>query len=145
MININQKKITQSGFYFMSYNHNSINSVGVVESELKQLKVISDDILVLDDNETISGYPDAMFSLQLPDYVTNKFSKLVNDVVRSHMFDVTLKMATNDVAGYDETFSVFVLTPEPSIHIITQHINGKTETTVLRGKESINVLSSLLV
>lgn len=145
MLTSKQHTLTESGFYFMSYHPEIRNSVDAVEMMIKQVKVTSKDVLIMDDDETVSGYPDAMFSDILPDYVTKKFSKAVNTFLMAYQFDVKIEWAINDSVGYDETLSVFIKPNKESVvAIVTQHINGQVDQTILRGQYSLTALKEFL-
>lgn len=145
MLNQKQSTLTDSGFYFMAYCPSSVNAAGAIEMTLKQIKINSKDVVVLGDDETLSGYPDALFSNQLPDYVTTKFAKLINKFMMAYNFDVKIELVVNDAVGYDETLSVFIRpNNEAVLTIVTQHVNGQVDQTMLRGQASIKTLREFL-
>jgi hypothetical protein len=145
MLNQKQSTLTDSGFYFMAYCPSSVNAAGAIEMTLEQIKITAKDVIVLGENESIIGYPDALFSKQLPDYVTTKFAKLINKLMITYQFDVKIELVVNDAVGYDETLSVFIRpNNEAVLAIVTQHINGQVDQTVLRGQASIKTLRNFL-
>lgn len=112
---------------------------------LEQIKITAKDVIVFGENESISGYPDALFSKQLPDYVTTKFAKLINKFMMAYNFDVKIELVVNDAVGYDETLSVFIRpNNEAVLTIVTQHVNGQVDQTMLRGQASIKTLREFL-
>lgn len=145
MLNQKQSTLTDSGFYFMAYCPSSVNSADAIEMTLEQIKITAKDVIVLGENESISGYPDALFSKQLPDYVTTKFAKLINKFMMAYNFDVKIELIVNDAVGYDETLSVFIRpNNEAVLTIVTQHVNGQVDQTMLRGQASIKTLREFL-
>lgn len=145
MLTLNQNKLTDSGFYFMAYHPAETNSVGAIEMTLKQIKLTSKDVIVFGDDETLSGYPEALFSNQLPDYVTTKFAKIINKFMTTYQFDVKIELVVNDAVGYDESLSVFIQPNKESVlAIVTQHVNGQVDQTILRGQDSIKTLRNFL-
>ena len=145
MLTLKQDALTDSGFYFMSYCPSVPNSVGAVEMTLQQIKITPKDAVIIGDKETASGYPDALFSQQLPDYVTTKFAKTINNFMMAYNFDVKIELVTNDALGYDETLSAFIRPNNESVVlIVTQHINGQVDQTVLRGQASLKSLKEFI-
>lgn len=144
-MNLIQKVPTEHGFYFMSYYANDVNPSGLVEISLKKIKVIKDNILVVADDETLDGYPDAGFSLKTPDYVTSKFATLVNTYILSQNYDVSIEMVINEAVGYDDSFTVFIGPSHSSeLLIVTQHTNGKVDQSIIRGQQALQVLANFL-
>lgn len=145
MLNVKQSALTDSGFYFMAYCPSVLNSIGAVEMTLQQIKVTGKDVVIIGDKETARGYPDALFSAQLPDYVTTKFSKAINKFLMAYNFDVKIELVTNDAVGYDETLSAFIRPNNDSVVLmVTQHVNGQVDQTVLRGQASLKALKEFL-
>lgn len=145
MLTLKQDALTDSGFYFMSYSPSVLNSLGAVEMTLQQIKITPKDAVIIGDKETASGYPDALFSQQLPDYVTTKFAKTINNFMMAYNFDVKIELVTNDALGYDETLSAFIRPNNESVVlIVTQHINGQVDQTVLRGQASLKSLKEFI-
>jgi hypothetical protein len=145
MLTLKQNSLTDSGFYFMSYYPSVLNSVGAVEMTLQQIKITPKDVVIISDKETTSGYPDALFSQQLPDYVTTKFAKTINNFMMAYNFDVKIELVTNDSVGYDETLSAFIRPNNESVLLlVTQHVNGQVEQTVLRGQASLKALKEFI-
>jgi hypothetical protein len=63
----------------------------------------------------------------------------------TYQFDVKIELVVNDAVGYDETLSVFIRpNNEAVLVIVTQHINGQVEQTILRGSESIKALKEFI-
>jgi hypothetical protein len=145
MLTLKQDALTDSGFYFMSYYPSVLNSIGAVEMTLQQIKITPKDAVIIGDKETASGYPDALFSQQLPDYVTTKFAKALNSFMMAYNFDVKIELVTNDAVGYDETLSAFIRPNNESVVlIVTQHINGQVDQTILRGQASLKALKEFI-
>jgi len=145
MINLTQIVPQETGFYFMTYYANLRNSAGVVDMSLKQIKPSGNDFVVVEDAETISGYPDAGFSIKTPDYVNKKFAKMVNSYIVSQNFDVKIGMEVNESVGFDDSFTVCIRSNnQPEITIITQYTDGRVEQSFIRGVAALKMLSKFL-
>lgn len=138
---LNQQTPAENGFYFLSYYANTVNSSGLPEVSLKLIKWM----LVVEDNETLDGYPEAGFSLKTPDYVTSQFATLVNTYILSQNYDVSIEMVINEAVGYDDSFTVFIgPSHSAELMIVTQHTNGKVEQSIIRGQQALKVLANFL-
>lgn len=142
---LTQETPAENGFYFISYHANTVNSSGLPEVSLKQIKSTKDGMLVVEDDETLDAYPEAGFSLKTPDYVTSKFATLVNTYVMSQNYEVSIEMVINEAIGYDDSFTVFIgPTHSAELVIVTQHTNGKVDQSFIRGQQALKVLANFL-
>lgn len=142
---LTQERPAENGFYFISYYANTVNSSGLPEVSLKQIKSTKDGMLVVEDDETLDAYPEAGFSLKTPDYVTSKFATLVNTYVMSQNYEVSIEMVINEAIGYDDSFTVFIgPTHSAELVIVTQHTNGKVDQSFIRGQQALKVLANFL-
>jgi len=142
---LNQQTPAENGFYFMNYYANTVNSSGLQEVSLKQIKLTKDGMLVVEDDETLDGYPEAGFSLKTPDYVTSQFATLVNTYILSQNYDVSIEMVINEAVGYDDSFTVFIgPSHSAELMIVTQHTNGNVEQSIIRGQQALKVLANFL-
>lgn len=145
MLILKEKIPQDDGFYFMSYYPTSTISIGMSEITLKQLKCTSADVVIVDDDETLSGYPNAWFSDKTPEYVTKEFANLVNSYIAGQNFYVTIGMVVNESLCFDDSFAVFVRSnTQPEITIITQYTDGRVEQTFVRGNAAIKMLADFL-
>lgn len=145
MLNLTTQVPQETGFYFMTYYANLRNSAGLVDVSLKQLKPSSNDVVVVEDAETLGGYPDSGFSAKTPDYVTKKFAKLVNSYIVAQNFNVKIGMAVNESVGFDDSFAVFIRSNiQPEITIVTQYMDGRVEQSFVRGVAAMKTLSEFL-
>jgi hypothetical protein len=142
---LTQQTPADNGFYFLSYYANTVNSSGFSEVSLKQIKLTKSGMLVVEDDETLDGYPEAGFSLRTPDYVTSKFATLVNTYILSQNYDVSIEMAINEAVGYDDSFTVFIgPSHSAELMILTQHPNGKVDQSIIRGQNALQILANFL-
>ncbi len=147
MLNLTTDRPETSGFYFVSFYTKNKNSIEPFEIFLEKLKVTNEkEVIVEEENDNMDDYPEALFSTQLPEYLTAKFSRIVNEIMKPHRDNFKISMAVNDAVGYDETFSVFISVNEnePAVHIVTQHISGNVDQMVIRGNDSVKALAALL-
>lgn len=95
MIELHNIQPTDSGFYFMNY-------FDCNEIRLHTLQINSkNEIISKEDKEIVSEYKEANFSIKLPDYITPKFIKSVNDIIVFSLYNVDIEFSKNDTEGWD--------------------------------------------
>ena len=139
MIQLEPSIPAESGFYFLNYYFHSNNEVLLDKLTLN----LKNELISHKDKENVSIYEDSAFSTKLPDYITQKFVKIVNDIIVCNSYDVHIDFAVNNNIGFDETFTVFINTGN-ELYIITQHISGKVDSTMLYGQDSISKLLAIV-
>lgn len=136
MIELHNIQPTDSGFYFMNY-------FDCNEIRLHTLQINSkNEIISKEDKEIVSEYKEANFSIKLPDYITPKFIKSVNDIIVFSLYNVDIEFSKNDTEGWDESFSVFIKCND-MLHILTQEVTGKVSVIKLYGKQSLSNLHKM--
>lgn len=136
MIELHNIQPTDSGFYFMNY-------FDCDEIRLHTLQINSkNEIISKEDKEIVSEYKEANFSIKLPDYITPKFIKSVNDIIVFSLYNVDIEFSKNDTEGWDESFSVFIKCYD-MLHIFTQELTGKVSVIKLYGKQSLSNLHKM--
>jgi hypothetical protein len=136
MIDLQNIQPSDSGFYFMNYYDSD-------EIRLHTLKINSkNEIISKEDKEIVSEYKEANFSIKLPDYITPKFIKSVNEIIVFALYNVDIEFSINDTEGWDESFSVFVKSDD-MLHIFTQELTGKVSVIKVYGKKSLSNLQKM--
>lgn len=136
MIELHNIQPTDSGFYFMNY-------FDCDEIRIHTLQINSkNEIISKEDKEIVSEYKEANFSIKLPDYITPKFIKSVNEIIVFALYNVDIEFSINDTEGGDESFSVFVKSDD-MLHIFTQELTGKVSVIKVYGKKSLSNLQKM--
>ena len=139
MIQLKHGFPTESGFYFLNYYFSEQKEVMLDKLTINKKQ----ELISHKDKETVSVYEDAAFSIKLLDYISQKFIKTVNEIIVCNSFDLKIDFAINDNIGFDESFTVFINTGT-ELYIITQHIMGKVDNTMLYGQDSLSKLVSII-
>lgn len=139
MIQLTSEKPTIAGFYFATFDNGQ-----KPEILLEPIVIESGEVIATYSDETISAYDDAAYSVQLPEYLTPEFVKMVNDCITGWSHNVSIDFTLNEVDFLDESFSVFIKMDKEVIQIFTQKTDGSVSSSIFYGNASFKKMINLI-
>lgn len=130
---------TETGFYFLNYYFSQQSEVYLDKLTINK----KGELISRKDDENLHVYDDAAFSVKLPEYITNKFMNVVNEIIAFNFSKVTIDFSINEAEFFDDSFTVFINT-DSALYIVTQHIMGAVDKTKLYGNNSLNTLKNII-
>lgn len=139
MIELKHGQPTETGFYFLNYYFSQQNEIYLDKLTINK----KGELISKKDDEDLNLYDDSAFSIKLPDYITNKFMKTVNHIIKSNISSVDIDFAINETEIFDDSFTVFIKTGS-ALYILTQNIMGAVDKTILYGDHSLFKLKKII-